>query len=129
MDFTNTQLQQTDMSLISISIPHMIKYASVIILLSLLVYRSFAASISLSLNSSTALVDFGRCFSVLIYTESAGLLAQGDQPVTRPLPTQNKHRQIFMPRVEFELTIPVFERAKMVLALDPAVTVIGSFAD
>jgi hypothetical protein len=31
-----------------------------------------------------------------------------------------------MPRVEFELLTPVFERAKTVLALDPATTVIGS---
>jgi hypothetical protein len=31
-----------------------------------------------------------------------------------------------MPRVEFEPTIPVLERAKMVHALDRAATVIGS---
>jgi hypothetical protein len=30
-----------------------------------------------------------------------------------------------MPLVEFEPTIPVFERAKTVHVLDPAVTVIG----
>jgi hypothetical protein len=30
-----------------------------------------------------------------------------------------------MPRVGFELTIPVFERAKTVLALDGAATVTG----
>jgi hypothetical protein len=30
-----------------------------------------------------------------------------------------------MPRVRFEPTIPVFERAKTVHALDPAATVIG----
>jgi hypothetical protein len=42
----------------------------------------------------------------------------GDKPVARPLPThratltQNKCRQTSMPRVGFEPTIPVFERAK-----------------
>jgi hypothetical protein len=129
MDFTNTRLQQTDMRFMSIAFPHMIKYDSVVILLSLLLYRIFAGSVSLSIYSSTVLVDFARFFSVLICTESAGLLGQGDQPVTRPLRTQNKRRQIFMPRVGFELMIPVFERAKMVLALDRAVIVIGSFAN
>jgi hypothetical protein len=38
---------------------------------------------------------------------------------------QNKRTQVFMPRVEFEPTIPVFERAKTVHALDRAATVIG----
>jgi hypothetical protein len=55
----------------------------------------------------------------------------GDQPVTRPLPThrttqtQNKCTQTFMPRVEFESTTPVFERAKTVHALDRKATDIG----
>jgi hypothetical protein len=55
----------------------------------------------------------------------------GDQPVVRPLPihrttqTQNKRTQTSMPPVGFELTIPVLERVKSVLALDRAVTVIG----
>jgi hypothetical protein len=44
----------------------------------------------------------------------------GDQPDTKPLPTyrttqtQNKHKQTPMPRVAFEPTIPVSERAKTV---------------
>jgi hypothetical protein len=56
----------------------------------------------------------------------------GDQPVARPLPThrttqtQNKRTQTSMPRVRFEPTIPVFERAKTVHPLDRAATVIGS---
>jgi hypothetical protein len=52
----------------------------------------------------------------------------GDQPIARPLAiqTQNKHRQTSMPWVGFELTIPAFERAKTVHALDRAATVIGS---
>jgi hypothetical protein len=47
----------------------------------------------------------------------------GDQPVARPLPahrttqTQHKRTQTSMPRVWFEPTIPVFERAKTVHAL------------
>jgi hypothetical protein len=54
----------------------------------------------------------------------------GDQPVAGPLPThrttqtQNKRRQTCMPRVRFEPTIPVVERAKTVNALDRAATVI-----
>jgi hypothetical protein len=39
--------------------------------------------------------------------------------------TQNKHEQTSMPRVGFEPTIPAFERAKAVHALDSAATVIG----
>jgi hypothetical protein len=52
----------------------------------------------------------------------------GDQPVARPLPTrrttqtQNKRTQTSTSRVGFELTTPVFERAKEVHALDRAAT-------
>jgi hypothetical protein len=48
----------------------------------------------------------------------------GDQPVSRPLPTQrttqtqNKRTQTSMARVGFEPTIPAFERAKTVHGLD-----------
>jgi hypothetical protein len=55
----------------------------------------------------------------------------GDQPVARPLPThrttqkQNKRIQTSMSRVGFKHTIPVFERAKTVHALDRAATVTG----
>jgi hypothetical protein len=55
----------------------------------------------------------------------------GDQPIARPLPiqgttqTQNKRTQTTTPRVGFEPTIPVFEMAKTVHALDRAATVIG----
>jgi hypothetical protein len=50
----------------------------------------------------------------------------GDQLVARPLPTQtpNKHRHTSVPRVGLDPTIPVFERAKAVHALDHAATVI-----
>jgi hypothetical protein len=51
----------------------------------------------------------------------------GDQPVAMPLPihrtTQKKCTQTSMPWVGFELTIPVFERAKTVRALNRAATV------
>jgi hypothetical protein len=40
--------------------------------------------------------------------------------------TQNKRRQISMPRVGFEPMIPAFEQVKTVHALDRAATVIGS---
>jgi hypothetical protein len=50
----------------------------------------------------------------------------GDQPVARPVPGhRTAQTQISMPRVGFEPTILVFERAKRVHALDCAVTVIG----
>jgi hypothetical protein len=55
-----------------------------------------------------------------------------DQPVARPLPvhrttqTQNKCTHTSMPRVGFEPTIPVLERANTVHALDCVATVIGS---
>jgi hypothetical protein len=54
----------------------------------------------------------------------------GDQHVTRPLPTlrttqtRNKRTQASVPRVGFEPTVSVFERAKTVHALDRAATVI-----
>jgi hypothetical protein len=66
----------------------------------------------------------------LLYTNGRTALTS-DQPVARPLPThkttqtQNNRRQISMPWVGFESTIPVFERAKTVHALDRAATVIG----
>jgi hypothetical protein len=55
----------------------------------------------------------------------------GDQPLPRPLPThrttqtQNKGTETSTPQVELEPTIPVFEWAKTVHALDRADTVIG----
>jgi hypothetical protein len=71
-------------------------------------------------------VDLGRFFSFLIYTQLVGLLGRGDQPVARPLSihrttqTQNKRTQASMSGEGFEPTIPVFERAKKVHALDGA---------
>jgi hypothetical protein len=57
----------------------------------------------------------------------------GDQPVTRSLlthgttQTHNKCTQTSMSRDGFEPTIPVFEQAKAVHALDRAATVTGSY--
>jgi hypothetical protein len=51
----------------------------------------------------------------------------GDEPVAKPLPaqTQSKRTKTSTPQVGFELTIPVFQRAKTVHALGQAATVIG----
>jgi hypothetical protein len=46
--------------------------------------------------------------------------------IHRTTQTHNKGRQISIPWVEFEPTIPVFKRAKTVHALDRAATMIGS---
>jgi hypothetical protein len=80
-------------------------------------------------NPSTYLCRF---LSFLIHTVSR-ISRTGDQPVTRPLPTyrttqtQNKRPQTSMSRVEFEPTIPVFQRAKTVHGLDRAATLIGRY--
>jgi hypothetical protein len=82
--------------------------------------------------SVTALVDLGCFFQFLNPLRNRWIPRTGDQPVVRPLPThrttqtQNKSTQTFMTRVAFELTIPVFQRAKTVHALDRAASVIGS---
>jgi hypothetical protein len=78
-----------------------------------------------SIYGSTALVDLLRFFSFLVYTQSVGLLGRGISTTHRTTQTQNKRTQTSMPRVEFESTIPVFERAKTVDALVSAATVIG----
>jgi hypothetical protein len=62
-------------------------------------------------------------FSFLIVRQSVGLLGQG---ISLSLGRRylHKHRQTYIPWVGFEPTIPVFERAKTVHALDRAATVI-----
>jgi hypothetical protein len=84
--------------------------------------------------SSTALVGLGRSFSYLIYTQSVGLLGRVISPSQgRYLHTgrhkQKKRTQTSMPWVGFESTIPAFERAKTVHALDRAATAIGLFSN
>jgi hypothetical protein len=60
-----------------------------------------------------------------------GLLGRGHNPSQglylqhRTTRTQNKSIQASMPRVGFETTTPVFERAKTVHGLDRAATVVG----
>jgi hypothetical protein len=89
----------------------------------------------LSIYGSIALLlNLGRFVSFLILYTVGRTPWTGDQPVARPLPThrttqiQNKRRQTSMPRVEFEPTIPAFERTKTVHTLDRAATVIGLIA-
>jgi hypothetical protein len=75
-----------------------------------------------------ALADF---FSFLMLYSVGGTPWAGDQPVARLLPThrtaqeQNKRTQTSMPRAGFEPTIPVFELAKRVHAIDRATAVFG----
>jgi hypothetical protein len=73
----------------------------------------------------------GQFFSFeILYTVSRTPWTR-DQLVARPLPihrtaqTQNKRTQIFMPRLGFEPTTPVFEWVKKVHALDRAASAIG----
>jgi hypothetical protein len=74
---------------------------------------------------STAFVGPWPLFQFLNLYTVGRTLWTGDQPFARPLPThkttqtQNTRRETSMPRVGFELTILVFERAKTFHALDP----------
>jgi hypothetical protein len=76
-------------------------------------------------------LDLGRFFRFLVLYTVGRTPWTEDQPVARPLPTrrttqtQNKRIQTFMPSVGFEPTIPAFERAKRVQALDCAASVIS----
>jgi hypothetical protein len=91
------------------------------------------APLSLSLYGCTALWILAVFFSFLILYTVGRTPWTGDQRVARPLPThrttqtQNKRTQISVPRVGFEPTIPVFERAKTVHALARTATVIGTW--
>jgi hypothetical protein len=80
-------------------------------------YNSVNGPFFLSIYGSVVLLFvLSRFLSFLILYTAGRTLWAGDQPVARPLPphrtrpTQNKR----MPQVEFETTIPVFERAKTV---------------
>jgi hypothetical protein len=79
-------------------------------------------------------LGLGSFFSFLILYTVGRTPWTGDQPVARPLlthrttQTQNKSTHTFMPWVEFEPTIPVFERAKTVHALERAATVIRNLS-
>jgi hypothetical protein len=93
-------------------------------------YLSMYLSVYLSIYGSAVRVYLGRFFSFLIYTQSVGLLGRGISPsqgryLRRTTQAQNKRTQASMPLVGFEPTIPVFERGKMVHALDRTATAIG----
>jgi hypothetical protein len=82
----------------------------------------------LAISGCTALVELGRFFSSIIYTQSVGLLGREISPpqgrylhTEQHTNTQNKRTQTSMPRVGFEPTISGFELAKTVHALDRAV--------
>jgi hypothetical protein len=83
------------------------------------------------LDFYSPLLDLGRFFSFLIFHTVGRTRWVGDQPVTRLLPAhrttqiQNKRTQLSMLQVEFEPTIPVFERMKTVHTLDRAPIVIS----
>jgi hypothetical protein len=88
----------------------------------------------LPIYGSTALVGIGRFFIFLILYTVGGTPWMRDQSVTRPLPTQrttltqNKRKETSMPLLEFENTIPIFQRAKTVHAVDSADTVIDNYS-
>jgi hypothetical protein len=73
----------------------------------------------------------GLYFSSVIFSHGRRTPWSSDQLVARPLPThrttqtQNKRRKHPCLRVGFEPTIPAFERAKTVHALNGAATVIS----
>jgi hypothetical protein len=80
----------------------------------------------LSVFDSTAfLLALGRFFSFLIFYTVSRTPWTGDQPVARPLPA-HRTAETSMPRLGFEPTIPVFERAKTGHDLDRAATVTAS---
>jgi hypothetical protein len=87
-----------------------------------------------SLSLSIVLQPFGSWprFQFLNPIHSRQDSLDGDQPIARPLPTykttqtRNKRTQISILRVEFEPTMPVFEGAKTVRALDHTATVMSA---
>jgi hypothetical protein len=90
---------------------------------------SLSLSLSLWLYSP---LDLGCFFSFLFHYTAGRTPWTEDQPFASPLLThritltQNKRTQTWMPWVEFEPTIPAFERAKTVHVSDRAATVTGS---
>jgi hypothetical protein len=65
-------------------------------------------------------------FSFLIYAQSVGLLGRWISPSQGSYLHRTTQTQTSMPRVGFEPTTPLFERAKTLHALDRAATVIGN---
>jgi hypothetical protein len=90
-------------------------------------HKSGAINLSIYLSMALQPLGPGRFFT---YTQSVGLLGREISPSQgRYLHTeqhkQNKRTQTSMPRVGFDPTIPAFERAKTIYALDRAATGIG----
>jgi hypothetical protein len=89
----------------------------------------------LLLRLYSPLLGLGSFSSFLILYTVGRTAWTRDQPVAGPLPihrtiqTQNKRTQTSVPRVGFKLTIPMFERARTLNALDRAATVIGAYID
>jgi hypothetical protein len=86
--------------------------------------------LSIYLSLCSPLLGLGRFFNFLILYKVGRNLWTGDQPVAMPLPAnwtahKHKHTQTSMPWVGFQPTIPAFERAKTVHALDRKDTGIG----
>jgi hypothetical protein len=75
------------------------------------------------------LLGIDRFFSFLLLYTVGRTPWTGDWPISahRTTQTRNKRTQTSMPLVEFEPTIPVFERTKTVRTLDRLATVIGFF--
>jgi hypothetical protein len=72
------------------------------------------------------LLVLGRFFNFLMFYTVGRTPWTEDQPVSRPLPAHRAtHTQQSVPWVGFEPTIPVFERAKAVHALNRPATVSG----
>jgi hypothetical protein len=86
------------------------------------VCRAYKHTLSLWLYSP---FDLDRFFNFLILHIFDSTPWRGDQPIARPLSTQNNRTQTSMPWVGLEPTIPVFKRAKTVHVLDRAATVIS----
>jgi hypothetical protein len=72
------------------------------------------------------LVELGRFFTFLIYTQSVGHSGRGSARRKAATYTKIKRTETLMHRVGFEPTILVFERAKTVHASDRAATVISA---
>jgi hypothetical protein len=66
------------------------------------------------------LLGFGCFFTYLVLYTVGRTPWTSDQPVARPLPKHRDTVQTSMPRVRFGPTVPTFERAKTVNALDRA---------
>jgi hypothetical protein len=64
--------------------------------------------------------------SLDLFIQTVRSLGRGISPSQGTTQTQNKRTQISMPQMRFEPTIPLFERAKTVHALDRAATVTGN---